>query len=227
MATIALFGQRSFGAAAADALCKAGHRVEFVVSPADRHDMPLHDPLRLWADETQTEWVDAARYTDADIPDGVDLIVAAHSHNFIGQRTRARAPLAVGYHPSLLPIHRGRDAIRWTIRMGDRVTGGSVYHLTNGIDSGPLAAQRTVLVRPDDNEHTLWARLFQVGVGLLVQVADDADAGRVAYVPQNEACATWEPSWERPRLYRPELLALPASASSPPTRDGARDGIAI
>jgi len=45
-----------------------------------------------------------------------------------GRRTRARARVAaIGYHPSLLPLHRGRDALRWTIRDGDRVTGGSVY----------------------------------------------------------------------------------------------------
>ena len=225
MATIAVFGQRSFGAATADALCKAGHHVEFVVSPADRPDGMLRDPLRAWADETLTEWADAATYTDADMPDGIDLIMAAHSHTFIGQRTRARARMAVGYHPSLLPIHRGRDAVRWAIHMGDKITGGSVYHLTNGIDCGPLAAQRAVLIRPDDDEHTLWARLFSVGIDLLVQVADDYDRDRVSYVPQDEACATWEPSWERPRLHRPELLELTAR---PGSAHGARrgDGIA-
>lgn len=91
------------------------------------------------------------------VPDGVDLIVAAHSHAFIGRATRARAAVAaIGYHPSLLPLHRGRDAIRWTIRDGDKVTGGSVYHLTERTDGGPIAAQEHLFVPPGSTPETLW-----------------------------------------------------------------------
>ena len=44
---------------------------------------------------------------------GVDLIVAAHCHDFIGRKTRHRSRLgALGYHPSLLPRHRGRSNAR-------------------------------------------------------------------------------------------------------------------
>lgn len=225
MAHIALFGKHSFGAAAAQALARAGHRVDFIVSPSE-HDRGHPDPLRRWADDTWTNWQHADRFTHTDLPDGIDLIVAAHSHRVIGAKTRARVAAAIGYHPSLLPIHRGRDAVRWTIHQRDRITGGSVYHLTNGIDAGPLAAQRTVLVRPDDTTSSLWARLFTVGVELLVQAADDHDAGRLAYVPQDEACATWEPSWERPRLYRPELTPLPARPERDTRQDAVRAGIA-
>ena len=43
----------------------------------------------------------------ASMPAGIDLIVAAHSHDFIGQATRLRAKWGgIGYHPSLLPLHR-------------------------------------------------------------------------------------------------------------------------
>ena len=49
---------------------------------------------------------------------------AAHSHDFIGRKTRALSRLgALGYHPSLLPLHRGRDAIRWAVHMRVRCLG--------------------------------------------------------------------------------------------------------
>lgn len=210
MATVAIFGQRTFGAAVADALAKAGHRIEFVSSPRDRPDGMLPDPLRRWADDTWTDWHDAAQHLDPNRVPEVDVIVAAHSHQIIGRRTRARAKVAVGYHPSLLPIHRGRDAVRWTIHMRDRVTGGTVYHLTDRTDGGPIAAQRHLLVNPDDTTSTLWARLFTLGLDLLTSVCDDVDAGMVGYTPQDETCATWEPSWERPRLHKPELPEIAA-----------------
>jgi len=76
------------------------------------------------------------------LPGGVDLILYAHSHDFIGAATRGKTRLgAMGYHPSLLPLHRGRDAVCWTLRMGDKVAGGSVYWLTDVVDGGPIAAQ--------------------------------------------------------------------------------------
>lgn len=206
MATIAVFGQRTFAAHTAQALTNAGHDVAFATSPKDRDGTP--DPLAVWCQHTGTPWASSRTYHADRLPDDLDLIIAAHSHLVVGRESRSRAKAAIGYHPSLLPIHRGRDAVRWTIRDRDRVTGGTVYHLTDGIDEGPIAASRHVLVRPDDDVHTLWARLFTLGVQMLVQAADDYDNGTLDAIPQEEGCATWEPSWERPPLHRPELPQL-------------------
>ena len=154
----------------------------------------------------------------ASMPAGVDLIVAAHSHDFIGQATRLRAKWGgIGYHPSLLPLHRGRDSIRWAIRMGERVTGGSVYRLSNRMDGGDVLAQRHVFIRPGDTAEELWRRdLAPLGVELLAQtVAAYAEGGYVHGAAQDEALATWEPSIDRPPAFRPDLLMLPAPRRHP------------
>ncbi|MFJ8852351.1 formyltransferase family protein [Streptomyces sp. NPDC102437] len=210
-------GQRSFGAAVADLVTGTGHTLTGAASPPyapgppNSIGEPPLDKLRAAAWHHDAPWTDSIRLTAGDIPADTDVIIAAHSHAFLGTRTRARARLAaVGYHPSLLPLHRGRDAIRWTIRDRDKVTGGSVYHLTAAIDAGPLAAQDYLLTPPDSTPNSLWRdHLFPLGLRLLQKVLTDADNGAIAYVPQDEACATWEPSWERPRLHRPELPELP------------------
>ena len=59
----------------------------------------------------------------ADIPP-CDVIVAAHLHQYLPASIRARAKSGViAYHPSLLPRHRGRDAVRWAIHMREPITG--------------------------------------------------------------------------------------------------------
>lgn len=144
------------------------------------------------------------------VPEGLDLIVCAHSHAFVSEKARSRTLLGgIGYHPSLLPRHRGRDAVRWTVHMRDPVAGGSVYWLSNRVDGGPLAASEHCMVDPAWSATDLWHdELFPMGVRLLVKVLADLDAGLIVRVPQNEACATWEPSWDRAPLGRPDLPQL-------------------
>lgn len=139
------------------------------------------------------------------------LIVAAHSHAFIGQRTRQVAD-AIGYHPSLLPRHRGRDAVRWTIKMGDRVAGGSVYRFDRNVDGGPVLLQDWCHVRPGWSASDLWREaLFPMGVRLLRLAVAMPGLESWAGTRQDEELATWEPSWERPPLFRPELVEIGGS----------------
>ncbi|MFE7676748.1 formyltransferase family protein [Streptomyces albidoflavus] len=215
---IYISGRGVFAVQVAEALFEDGHKVVGAASPPERtgrvdKGLPSWDRLRTWAVTSGVPWVDSRYLRAPHIPDGVDLIVAAHSHAFIGRKTRARAAVAtIGYHPSLLPIHRGRDSIRWTIRDGDKVTGGTVYHLTDRTDGGPIAAQEHVLVPPGSTPQSLWREhLSPLGVHLLRRVVHDLNCGRRVEVPQDESLSTWEPAMESPPLFKPELIALPGS----------------
>jgi methionyl-tRNA formyltransferase len=205
---VILAGSRGFGLAVYEMLREEGHQVPAVWSPDDiadkltRHVRPA---------KAETLWTPP----EVRIPQVVesaeaDLFVAAHSHDFIGRQSRAATKLGgIGYHPSLLPRHRGRDAVRWTIHMGDPIGGGSVYWLTDSVDAGPIARQDWCHVHPGWDAHDLWRkRLFPLGVELLKHTLRDLDGGLIVEVPQEEAAATWEPSWERPPLHRPELPQL-------------------
>jgi methionyl-tRNA formyltransferase len=198
-----LAGQKAFGAAVLAMLLEEGHEVLQVFAP-------VGDRL---ADAAWAAGLDhLAEISAATVAGGADLIVCAHAHVFVSEKARDRTRLGgIGYHPSLLPRHRGRDAVRWTIHMGDEVSGGTVYWLSNRIDAGPMAAQDWCWVRPDDDASSLWRReLFPMGVRLLRETLRDLAEGRVVKAPQNEANATWEPSWERPPIGRPDLPRLPA-----------------
>lgn len=193
---VILAGQRSFGTAAYEMLVEEDHEVAAIWSPES-------DPL-----SREANWLHPMQRTSHTVKQlEVDLFVAAHSHDFIGRDSRASTRLGgIGYHPSLLPRHRGRDAVRWTIHMGDPVAGGSVYWLTDQVDGGPIAAQDFCHVRPSDDASSLWRReLFPMGIDLLASVLRRLDQGIIVEVPQDETCATWEPSFDAAPLYRPEL----------------------
>ncbi|MFF2542642.1 formyltransferase family protein [Kitasatospora sp. NPDC058063] len=216
---IYMSGQGAFAVQVAEALLDNGHKIVGAAAPrlrkgkSDESDAMAWDRLRAWAFPRDIPWTDSAELRAMHIPDGVDIIVAAHSHAFLGRNTRARATVAtIGYHPSLLPLHRGRDAIRWTIRDGDKVTGGSVYHLTERTDGGPLAAQEHLFVPPGSTAQSLWRdHLAPLGVRLLLKVVADLAADRRIEVPQDEKLATWEPAMDTQPLFKPELIALPGN----------------
>ena len=93
------------------------------------------------------------------IADGTELIIAAHTHARVSDEALARSRLGgVGYHPSLLPRHRGIAAVEWTILEGDPIAGGSVYHLADGWDAGAIAAQDWCFVAKGETARELWER---------------------------------------------------------------------
>lgn len=110
------------------------------------------------------------------IAEGTDLIIAAHTHARVSDDALARSRLGgVGYHPSLLPRHRGIAAVEWTILEGDVIAGGSVYHLADGWDAGAIAAQDWCFVNKGETARELWERaLAPMGIALLSKVAQIA-----------------------------------------------------
>ena len=134
------------------------------------------------------------------IPEGTDLIVAAHTHARVSPEALARSRLGgVGYHPSLLPRHRGIAAVEWTVLEGDPIAGGSVYHLADGWDAGAIAAQDWCFVGRGESARDLWERaLAPMGLALLGQVVRHArDHGSLPAQTQDPRFATRAPMIRR------------------------------
>ena len=132
----------------------------------------------------------------AEIADGSELIVTAHTHARVMADALAKARLGgIGYHPSLLPRHRGIAAVEWTVKCGDAIAGGSIYHLAERMDAGAIAAQDWCFVKPGEGARELWERaLAPLGIRLLAQVVAQASAtGRLTAQPQDEQFATLAP----------------------------------
>ena len=134
------------------------------------------------------------------IADNTGLIVAAHTHARVSKEALARSRLGgIGYHPSLLPRHRGIAAVEWTILEGDPIAGGSIYHLADTMDAGAIAAQDWCFVLKGETARELWERaLAPMGVDLLSKVVRNArQQGTVPAHPQDERFATKAPMIRR------------------------------
>src|SRR5499427_4344718 len=166
---ITLAGSRYFGAAAFDLLRKQGADIVRVVVPqADDRLAAAATAAAIEVFVLQDPKLVAA---DA-IANGTDLIVSAHSHARVSSEALSRSRLGgIGYHPSLLPRHSGMAAVEWTIRCGDPIAGGSIYHLAERMDAGAVAAQDWCFVKKGETARELWERaLAPMGLRLLGEV---------------------------------------------------------
>jgi len=133
---------------------------------------------------------------------GIEVVVQANPKLVTASEIAPNTDLAaaklggIGYHPSLLPRHRGIAAVEWTIREGDPIAGGSIYHLADRMDAGPIAAQDWVFVKKGETARELWERaLAPLGQRLLAEVIDHARAHKTLPAkPQDEQFATKAPS---------------------------------
>jgi methionyl-tRNA formyltransferase len=190
---ITLVGSRHFGVTTFDMLRQRGVDIASVVV-ADGEDR-LANAARAAGIEVTVQ-ADRRLVVASEIAEGTDLIVTAHSHARIGKDALAAAKLGgIGYHPSLLPRHRGIAAVEWTIREGDPIAGGSVYHLADRMDAGAIAAQEWVFVKKGETARELWERaLAPLGQKLLGDVIDYAKAhNALPAKPQDEQYATNAP----------------------------------
>ena len=194
---ITLVGSRYFGATVFDALVNDGVDIVQVVAPAADDRLAL----AAQAQGVRVHVLGNPRLVPGDaIPDGTDLIVAAHTHARVSDEALARSRLrGIGYHPSLLPRHRGIAAVEWTILEGDAIAGGSVYHLAAGWDAGAIAAQEWCFVAKGETARELWERaLAPLGLALLTRVVRHAaEHGELPAHPQDERFATKAPMIRR------------------------------
>ena len=149
------------------------------------------DPTAGGLDVARAAGVATAVVRPADFPDraawdlalanavgvfGPTLVVSAGFMRILGASFLARfAGRVVNTHPALLPSFPGAHGVRDALAYGVRVTGCTVHLVDEGIDTGPIIAQRAVEVLDDDDEASLHERIKAVERTLLVDVV-----GRIA-----------------------------------------------
>ena len=100
-------------------------------------------------------------------------------------------------HPSLLPRHRGPSPVPGAILTGDHTTGVTLMLLDEGMDSGPVIAQRTRSIAPDDDAESLTTELFREGASLLDATLPGWVSGDVKAWPQDDGLATFTSKMQR------------------------------
>ena len=94
--------------------------------------------------------------------------------------------LILNVHPSVLPRWRGAAPIERAIMAGDTETGVTIFKITEGLDSGPIALAAPEPIRAGETAGTLAARLAVLGARLLVEAIDRAEAGILELTDQGD-----------------------------------------
>jgi methionyl-tRNA formyltransferase len=198
---IVVHGQQAFGKAVLEALLGRGEDVVAVYAPPDggRPDplaeaaraagLPLVQPVSFKDPAVLEEFRGFA--PDLQVMAFVTLVVPAE---FLTAPTHG----TIQYHPSLLPLHRGRSAINWPIIKGAAETGLTVFWPDGGIDTGDVLLQkRTPISDTDTLGSVYFDRLFPMGVEALTEAVGLVETGTAPRLPQDESRATYEAPCEK------------------------------
>lgn len=211
-----MVGTGPFGMPTLQGLYQSGHAVVALVTG------PLEDPARSPGAATPLRDIAQAHHTpildpeDINAPESqarlaacqADLLVVCDYGQILSAETLATARLGgINLHASLLPKYRGAAPIAWAIYHGESQTGVSVIHMTPQVDAGPVIAQASTPIGPDETAAELEPRLAQLGPEVMLDAIAALEAGTARALPQDPALASKAPrlkksdgliDWNRP-----------------------------
>jgi phosphoribosylglycinamide formyltransferase-1 len=115
--------------------------------------------------------------------ENIDLICLAGYMRLVGPVLLARYPGRIlNIHPALLPSFPGLDAQAQALRQGVKISGCTVHFIDAGTDTGPIIAQRAVVVRNGDDEDALSKRILRQEHRLYPWVIRQFFAGRLQII---------------------------------------------
>jgi len=237
-------GTPPFAARILDAILGAGHRVSAVYTAPDRpagrglgpspsavkqlavaRGLELRQPHSLRGREQVRALATLAPQV---------MVVAAYG--LLLPRAALDVPRhgCINVHASLLPRWRGAAPIQRAILAGDTRTGVSIMRMDEGLDTGPVLAERSCPIGACDTAGTLHDRLAALGAQALLDVLPRLARGEVRERAQDPARATYAAridkaqarlDWQRPaaeldrrvRAFNPKPMAW---TLLPPERTG-------
>jgi methionyl-tRNA formyltransferase len=188
-------GTSEFAATVLRRLAESPHRPALVLTRPDRprgRGRKLASPPV--ADAARELGIALAQPASVNEPESVDTIARYEPEAvcvcafgaLVSEPLLSRYPM-LNVHPSLLPRWRGAAPVERAIMNGDEATGASIMELVEALDAGPVCAQATEPIHPDDTYGTLAPRLAALGGDLLVTALDQ----RPECVAQDDALATY------------------------------------
>lgn len=197
---IIFMGTPDFAVGALEALLKAGHNVQLVVTQPDKaqgrskepkppavkvcaleHNLPVFQPEKIKKEEA----VNVLKQYEADL-----YVVAAFGQILSKEILDLPKFGCVNIHASLLPKYRGAAPIQWAVIDGEEKTGITIQQMNEGVDTGDILLQKEYYLAKDETGASLFDKLCDLGAKAIVEVIEMIENGTVCPVKQNEAEAT-------------------------------------
>jgi methionyl-tRNA formyltransferase len=152
-----------------------GHKVTAtpVHTLAEKHNIPVHTPVKLQQDEVTL----LQEYAP-------DIIVVAAYGLILPQSVLDVAP-CINIHPSALPRWRGAAPLNHTILAGDTTTDVCIMQMEKGLDTGDVYTRKSYDIHEDETAGELHDRLSIEGAKLLLKTIENW--GNITPIPQNKS----------------------------------------
>lgn len=112
--------------------------------------------------------------------EGAEVVVLAGFMRLLGPTFVDAFPERIlNVHPSLLPAFPGGASVADALAWGVKVTGVTVHLVDEEVDHGPIVAQESLPVYPEDDWETLESRVHEVEHRLLPRAVQALAEGRV------------------------------------------------
>jgi methionyl-tRNA formyltransferase len=115
-----------------------------------------------------------------------DMFLVVGWYHMIPRKWRDLAP-AYGLHASLLPDYSGGAPLVWAIINGETKTGITLFQMDDGVDSGLIAGQKEESIRVTDTIATLYSRIEERGLELLLEKLPQLIQGTIKLRHQDES----------------------------------------
>ena len=204
---LAFLGTADFAVPALQALVETDHQVISVYTqpprPAGRGRKERRTPVHACAVELGLQVTTPTSLKDTDEQTafaaiGLDAAVVV-AYGLILPLPILKAPRlgCLNIHPSLLPRWRGAAPVARAILAGDEETGVSIIQMDEGLDTGPILAQRRVAMPPRATTGGFEAALAVQGAQMLIETLDGYASGAIDPVPQGEDGATYAHKFDK------------------------------
>lgn len=148
------------------------------LSPPPVKEMAEAEGIEVFQPKRLRGNIEALEHIRAWAPDVI--VVAAYGQIIPPEVLEIPQHGCVNIHPSLLPRWRGATPIQGAILAGDEVTGVTIMLMDEGLDTGPILAQREASIHAGETAGELEARLSEISAELLLEVLPDYLAGKIA-----------------------------------------------
>jgi methionyl-tRNA formyltransferase len=139
----------------------------------------------------QPEKLDAGALAQLQALDADASLVMAYGHILRDEFIDAPRLGTLNFHASILPKFRGASPIQTAIAAGEKETGVSLMRIVRRLDAGPVADIERLPIEDHDTAAEIETKLAAACVPLLTRNLSRLADGSLAFVPQDDAAATY------------------------------------
>lgn len=192
---VVFFGSADFSLPSLVSLKNSAFKIVSIITqpdkPTGRGKKVAQNAVKKWAIENEYNVFQPERINNADFYQQIEtlnadvFVVAAYGK--LLSKTLLNLPSlgAINVHGSLLPKYRGASPIQAAILSGDNKSGACIMLMDEGMDTGPLLAQKMAAILPTDTAGTLGEKIAKLGAELLADTIINWSNKKIIPLPQS------------------------------------------